>query len=102
MNNVELKKDLAALAATLSALLITFSTVGNFQRHWEGESDCVGTNRKSRIRVRYSEDEEPTLLLIKDPRDQHGPKSRDRRRPRELLGTLRESAPKWVLYAAVW
>ena len=44
VNNVELKKDLAALAATLSALLITFSTVGNFQRHWEA-------NRIASVRI---------------------------------------------------
>lgn len=42
LKNVELKKDLAALAATLSALLITFSTVGDFQGHWQANRLASG------------------------------------------------------------
>jgi len=35
LKNAELKKDLAAFSAMSSALLITFSTVGDFQSHWQ-------------------------------------------------------------------
>jgi hypothetical protein len=35
LRNEDLKKDLAAFSAMASALLITFSTVGNFQTHWQ-------------------------------------------------------------------
>ena len=35
VKNAELKKDLAALLAMLAALLITLSTVGDFQRKWQ-------------------------------------------------------------------
>lgn len=35
LKNADLKKDLAAFSAISSALLITFSSVGNFQTHWQ-------------------------------------------------------------------
>lgn len=42
VNNMELKKDLAATAATLSALFITFSTVGDFQGRWQANRIASG------------------------------------------------------------
>jgi hypothetical protein len=42
VKNVDLKKDLAAFSATVSALLITFSTVGNFQGHWQANRLASG------------------------------------------------------------
>ena len=35
LKNADLKRDLAAFSAMSSALLITFSSVGNFQTHWQ-------------------------------------------------------------------
>jgi hypothetical protein len=35
LKNADLKKDLAAFSAMASALLITFSTVGDFHTHWQ-------------------------------------------------------------------
>ena len=35
LTNADLKKDLAAFSAISSALLITFSSVGDFQAHWQ-------------------------------------------------------------------
>lgn len=42
IKNVELKKDLAALSAMSSALLITFFTVGDFQGRWQANRLAAG------------------------------------------------------------
>lgn len=42
LRSTELKKDLAAVAATLSALLITFSTIGDFQSRWQANRAAAG------------------------------------------------------------
>jgi hypothetical protein len=42
IKNADLKKDLAALSAMSSALLITFSTVGDFQTHWQANRLAAG------------------------------------------------------------
>lgn len=42
LKNADLKRDLAALSAMSSALLITFSTVGEFQTHWQANRLAAG------------------------------------------------------------
>lgn len=42
IKNADLKRDLAALAAMSSALLITFSTVGDFHTHWQANRLAAG------------------------------------------------------------